>query len=488
MTHSTGTGSFLALAAIAALALTLGGCPQAATSNVDSQSETATGADAAPSGGLVGALPPLFGGPELLGNVGVGGPANPTGTGFDFDTSDDSSDGDVKDEDAFKLLAEPLEPDASLFAAGAAPTFNAAEQARLAAALAVPPVTENSILADVSVPDATSQNGLIAAVGRLAAILTAAGPTPDHPDQAGVFAGAWVQRDGAPLGTISGWYSQAAPSSPPPGFVEVGQFQGQYFDAAGVLRGVLTGRWGRTPQGRAFFRGLWRDDQNELVGVLKGRWNLPPGAADGTLAGRWAAFNLCDEADSLPAFDFAPGDTGGQTAGSESVADLNTYDTDATAIADELDVVLENGGLCLDRSRPYGFLRGAYRPFEPNAPVDPNVLANFDGVVRCLWRNSAGEVVGALLGRYAALAAPIESKGRAALGRFHGKYVDTQGQFIGFVRGVYGRSANGLGVFRAKYFDENENELGWLAGRWRVGAGQPGGPIFGLWNHEYAAP
>jgi len=359
----------------------------------------------------------------------------------------------------------------------------------------------------------------------------------DHPDSTsdssgGIFRGHWFAAVGPVQGVFRGQYRPLGPDELPDGIRGGGVFHGRYVDNEGKFRGFLRGRYGHGGDGRGLFIGRWLDRHERFVGVLKGHWRDEPEVNGGTLAGRWAAFNVCDEADSLPEVHFEDGDFGGFDASDEPVdidgmtatdlavgvngTFLRVADDGGDAIDDALEVdepldpdVVDIGQepdlrhgedvFCLDPARPHGFLRGWHTPFPP----DGERLG--DGWFRGHWRTAEGDIVGVLFGRWEYRDAPddqpegnleeemvadgdghnappsAQPHGRRH-GVFYGKYVSRSGVFRGFVRGVFGEGHHNLGVFRGRYFNAEEEAKGVLRGRWSNAPGQLGGPLFGAWS------
>jgi len=328
-------------------------------------------------------------------------------------------------------------------------------------------------------------------------------------------------------------------------------FRGKYIDLEGHFRGFLRGHYGHAPDGRGQFYGRWFDRHHRLMGILMGHWNDDPATDGGTFAGRWAAFDICAEADSLPEVQFDEGDFGGLDASDEVLEPGEPMDPSEPGIQDEPD--LRNNAVppCIDPDLPYGFLRGRHMPYPPPedgiALPDDGTVPPDDGTVppdgvrppprpgidgpgprpgqlgppprpntedrppvirpggrfRGRWRDHTGSVVGHLKGHYEPVmqampdGEPIDEQAsedvtppphRArVMGVFYGKYVDTTGRFRGFLRGRYGRGFHGLGVFRGHYYDADGQEMGVLRGRWANDPHKPGGPFFGFWNGQNLA-
>lgn len=384
----------------------------------------------------------------------------------------------LKDEEILQALRNPVD---------LADLTQLDEQTTLAATalsdtLALPEVTlpEDSIFDEITIDPNADPGPIIH--GKLAGRFWSNDPNTGSDHAGGLLRGQWLNHTGDPVGTIHGHYHPLPLGDLPGGLTGGGVFRGRYFDDQGELRGLLRGRYGHGPEGRALFFGRWYDQANHLVGVLRGTWTDDPNTPGGHFAGRWAGFNLCDELDSLPTYEFDPVDFGGFDAADEPVDELPA-EPPPHGVIGPMDPPLIELPPCVDPNQPFGMLRGWYMPYPPPAQVDPNDpnAPVADGSFRGRWRTARGIVVGHLLGRYENLP-PGEDEGDGVLlGKFYGKYVDLSGRFRGFIRGAYGRSAHGVGVFRGEYFNAAGDAQGVLLGHWRIAPQRPGGPYGGFW-------
>lgn len=68
-------------------------------------------------------------------------------------------------------------------------------------------------------------------------------------------------------------------------------------------------------------------------------------------------------------------------------------------------------------------------------------------------------------------------------GRLFGKVVDAEGNFVGYIHGVFGRGPNGLGVLRGQFFNGDSGEFeGVFRGRWDNAPDATGGPLWAVWS------
>nr|QDY92658.1 hypothetical protein fos2004AM_00027 [uncultured Planctomycetota bacterium] len=397
----------------------------------------------------------------------------------------------VKDAAVFSLLQDTVDVDsADLATQTVDEAANFAESETLYAEVSLDAVElpEESILEDVL----TSSGGPPIVHGRLGGRFWSDVPGSSSDQSGGIFRGRWIAADGQPLGVVRGQYRPLRPGDLPAGLIGGGVFHGKYVDREGHFRGLLRGRYGHGPEGRGLFFGRWFDRHDRLVGILKGDWRDEPGTEGGSFAGRWAAFNLCEEVATLPEYEFEEGDFGGfdtsdEVLAAEEILAEEQPDPLQIRIENEPDLLLADEPPCIDPDLPYGFLRGWHRPSIAEDESEPPV----DGVFRGRWRTANGVVVGVLFGRYEPL--PPEEDPSAVLGgenpptegrvmgKFYGKYVNSSGQFRGFVRGVYGASVHDVGVFHGHYFNPNTEAQGTLLGRWDHAPQRPGGPFFGFW-------
>jgi hypothetical protein len=347
-------------------------------------------------------------------------------------------------------------------------------------------LSEDAILSEVSVTD---DGGLVIAHGGLAGRFLNDIPDSHSDLSSGCFRGRWFSANGEVRGVVRGEYRPLPPENLPPGLAGGGIFHGKYIDIEGRFRGFLRGRYGHRPDRPGYFFGRWLGRHQQLIGVLGGRWQDDPNFNGGTFRGRWAAFNICDEADSL--LEMEPNST--EELSADILAELSADDeeldrlatandlraSDDVSVLDEPDVVLAGGPPCIEPGAPYGFLRGWHRP-QP--PEDPNEPGPPHGVFHGRWRAANGDVLGRLAGRYVAIDEPPQEPPLPGVrGHFRGRYVGSSGNIDGFLLGVYGGSPHGLAVFHGRYFDVDGNPLGVLRGRWHDAPQQPGGPFFGGW-------
>ncbi|MFH1747555.1 MAG: hypothetical protein ABIG44_10975 [Planctomycetota bacterium] len=389
----------------------------------------------------------------------------------------------LKEEAVFQVLQEmvPTDPVAPATLTADEPA-NFAEDVNLYADASTTAVeiSEASILADVSIAD----GGQLFAVGTLAGRFWNDVLDSNSDESGGMFRGRWLAANGQPLGVLRGEYRPLRNEALGLGLQGGGVFHGKFIDTEGHFMGVLRGRYGHAADGAGLFFGRWFDRHNRLIGILKGHWHDEAGTQGGLFAGRWAAFNLCDELATLSDPLFAAGDFGGLEATDELV-ELTPADFDPTPLNREPDLLLTEDPPCIDPDQPHGFLRGWHVPFADGSQPPDDV-----GIIRGKWHAANGVHLGWLIGHYVP-----EPPGNALelnpedgdpeegqlLGRFYGKYVDRTGYFRGFIRGGYGVSAHGLGVFRGHYYDRTGQEMGALQGRWTHAPERPGGPFFGIW-------
>ena len=462
------------LGAVAVLA-SLAGCPNAATTDelldLLLGDQTAAREVAAATEDESVQAAPQPGSPMSYGTSVTGSSAGVAATEASEATAGEET--AVKDEDVFKALADAVAADDELTAEDSADeTHYFGEDAT-----AYDSAETEADAEDVSV---TAEVGVTApeyavAHGRLRGKYLHDLPDGTSDTTGGVFRGRWLAANGEERGVLRGEYWPFEPGQAPLGLLGGGVFHGKYIDADGEFRGVLRGRYGHGLAGRRLFFGHWIDAGGQLVGVLKGHWRDEPGTGGGRFWGRWAAFNLCDETDSLPPVTFEEGDFGGFT---ETDEDLGTLGDDGgdVVIEEQADVVVADGPPCIDPNTPHGFLHGWHREW-----ADPNATG---GWLYGRWRSADGRLIGYLIGRYELLPPATEETGAQAEGKFYGKYVSLTGHFHGFIRGAYGRTEHKLDVFRGQYFGAAGVLKGELRGRWADLANRPGGPFFGVWYGE----
>lgn len=344
--------------------------------------------------------------------------------------------------------------------------------------------------------DTLVRGGLIRSHGGLAGRFVNDDPNANSDEVGGEFHGRWFSAEGEVRGVVRGEFRPATPDNLPPGLAGGGVFNGRYIDSDGHFRGFLRGRYGHREGARGFFFGRWLDRNHRLVGVVKGHWDEEPGAGGGMFRGRWAAFNICDEAASMPESDLenlSP-DTvdavAGLTLTDAALTQAEGVDiapADDVEILDETDVGADVDGPCINPDAPYGFLRGWYRPVrpqddpnDPGDPNDPNAPGPRHGVMRGHWYSVSGRIGGRLLGRWVAIDEE-PGDGPRVLGHFNAHYLSRSGEIRGSIHGAYGVSEHGLRIFRGRYFDADGEPLGAMAGRWGAAPNRPGGPFFGMW-------
>ena len=346
----------------------------------------------------------------------------------------------------------------------------------------------------------------------------------------GFFHGKYIDADGQFQGFLRGRYGHTSQSR--------SLFFGRWYDRHQRLVGVLKGHWIDDPN-----RGLAALDVNSTTITTIGIGTSPStavagaaatgnagtssatdagrpagengevavtgnasGSASGniqvlvagdahTIAGRWAAYDVCSETDWLPEAEFADGDFGGYEAVDVTLdTSVAAFDPDDTSLQAEGDLQRGNAQQCVDPDLPFGFIRGWHSP-QPQGQTEHDDIPDSDdptadpNTFRGHWRNSDGTITGVLLGHYEPLmTAEADTSNRAtaqtASGTFYGKYLDETGRLRGFIRGTYGHGFHRVGVFRGHYFDADEQEKGILWGRWSNAPETPGGPFFGLWQGE----
>ncbi len=384
------------------------------------------------------------------------------------------------------------------------------------------------VVADEQTDDASRQaaQGLILAHGMLAGRLWPDDSEGDPDEAGGIFRGRWFTSGGTVTGYLRGSYAPLPAGDVPAGLAAAGTFQGKYIDSEGRFQGFLRGRYGRTPHGRRMFVGWIYDGDKQHAGVLKGHWGSPRTATaeapqashqttlrgDEVFAGRWAIFDICAENETLPEYDFDPNDFGGFQPTDEQLTDEDLQEVD-----DSGETLDEGSGqrdadvaLCIDPSQAFGLLAGWYAGPDPNAAPDEPT----GGLFRGRWRSPGREPLGVLFGRFVEIGVttthagdaaapgdppahdpndpgeqdaemetpPGDTMGALVVGIFYGKYVDSSGQFRGFIRGTFGRSRNGLAVFSGHYYNAAHEELGILLGRWNPHYDVGGGLFGGVWN------
>lgn len=382
-------------------------------------------------------------------------------------------DGVVKSTDIFRALEQPVTTATAVEAPAIAEPAVATE---LVPQPALVTADYGVDAAELEAEVAVGGHGLVAGLGTFVGRFTSDIPGDPSTESPGVFHGRWQTATGDPLGTLHGRYRPLPLAELPSILTGGGIFHGRYVDDDGELIGKLHGRYGYGPDGAGLLFGRWLDRHNRLVGILKGVWNDDPNAGGGHFAGRWAAFHLCSEIDTLPEVAFEPDDFGDI----EATGDTTQVDSIIT-VAAEPDLIRADDPLCVDPNRAHGFLRGWHVP-------DPNAVDDDAGFFRARWQTAWGALRGRIVGHYRPVdpdevlfvGDPNQPQGEV-LGVFYGKYVDRTGHFRGLVRGVYGVSVHDVGVFRGVYFNPNGRAEGVLLGRWNDDPERFGGPMAGVW-------
>lgn len=486
------------------------------------------------AGALLGATLPMF----LI----AGCPATPTDTSASSDQSDLLTASNRLASAVAGLVdgaATTTTTSSSPVSSSADAANNAAEDSPLAApdadALLAEPVgfdaidvSEDEIAGDVAYSrdgDARFRHGGLA--GRF----LNERPHSNSDTSPGMFRGDWFNAVGEVTGHVEGHYHPIRPADLPPGIVGGGEFEGRLTWLDGRPGGMLRGHYGHERDARGRFIGRWFNGDGELIGALRGHWDDVPGTDGGVFAGRWGAYNVCDESDSLssdPAIaevdslDFAGLDAMAQAAADELLA-AGTDDAGAIDTIDaQIDVALSReDGMppCGDPGRPHGFLYGRHWRERPNPDMPRRPHGRFAGN----WANADREIVAHIAGEWIARepmggdgeplvsddgadsaglsdAAPLDEllipgqpadgdgtlesrpPGRAhVLGLFRGAIIGRGDEVRGYLRGAFGRSAHGVMVFRGQFFGRDEQPLGEVRGRWDTNGERPGGPFFGMW-------
>lgn len=300
----------------------------------------------------------------------------------------------------------------------------------------------------------------------------------------GAFRGQWTNADGDVIGSIRGEYFALRGVDLPDPLIGGGVFRGKLIDLDGRFLGFLHGRYGHAPNEQSLFYGRWFDRAMRVVGVMRGRWLDDPAINGGQFGGEWAAFDPCAVGEALPDIAFEDGDFGGFDTTPETVDPAAFVAAIAPMLVELADADTAPAPPCVDPNQPFGFLRGWHVAAPPTDDNPPPLDGGFSGH----WATAAGQVHGALIGRWEIIdeAGPADGDDAppafARLGLFHGKIVNADGQVIGFLRGVFGVRWYGLGVFRGEYFDSSGGPQGHVRGRWDDAPRRPGGPFFGTWN------
>ncbi|TWT41922.1 hypothetical protein RAS1_30460 [Phycisphaerae bacterium RAS1] len=310
----------------------------------------------------------------------------------------------------------------------------------------------------------------------------------DDPDRVGgVIRGLWFNHENDAVGALRGVYIPIDPDNLPEGIVGGGLIRAKIVDLNGRFRGILRGRYGHSADGRHLFAGRWFDRFQRLVGVVRGHWRDVEDKPGGVFAGRWAGFSICGEAGSMPDVRFEPNDFGNIAATDEpALPSDDEIDPDEVGFDDDPAVDGATVEDCIDLDGRFGFLRGWHlpRPIDSDGDGEPDRRG---GVFAAHWRTAGGDVEGVLMGHYVAREDDAagdgdQPPGPRVRGRFYGRVLNSDGELIGYVRGVYGRGRFGLGVFRGQYFDAEKEPQGVLRGRWDDAPNRPGGPLLGVWR------
>lgn len=399
-------------------------------------------------------------------------------------------------------------PEVEIATVTTVPVFTAAEVAEFEGDADEVDLSEEEFLDTVrSGPD---DDGPPGPHGELAGRFMNDRPDSDSSHSPGVFQGRWFGAGGEVQGLLAGDYHPVRPDELPPGIVGGGVFQGHYVGNDGRFRGFLRGRYGHAEDGRGMFVGQWHDRHLRLLGVLRGHWEDAADRNGGRFAGRWAAVNVCDEADGLatvetdqdPAveaeLDALEVELDGLVAAEAAAVDAFAEFEDEVSVEgidDEPDV-LESDRPCVENA---GFIRGWHMPglpdgFEPNHPAD--------GVWRARWRDASGEHRGHVRGLWAHRERPDDEPNEPnepapgpddgdgdgdgmhhprVRGTFAGRVFNAADAPIGVIRGVYGVGRHRMGVFRARFFNLDGEPRGALRGRWDNAPDRRGGPMFGRW-------
>jgi hypothetical protein len=182
-----------------------------------------------------------------------------------------------------------------------------------------------------------------------------------------------------------------------------------------------------------------------LIGIPKGKLDTALSVTD-SLAEYTVAFETKPLAVSFP------------------LRDLLTLDT-VIQVNDAGNAVLFNGFLMRPHDCPKGFLGGVW---QHNSDTT-------GGEFKGRWISRNGLLMGHVEGRYG-----INANG---LRVFFGKYIDVDGRFEGYLRGIWGRCTvvRGGGYFSGVFYSPTKEPMGRLHGHWR--AHEAGVGVFqGIWK------
>lgn len=359
----------------------------------------------------------------------------------------------------------------------------------------------------------------------------------------GGYRGKLIDMSGEFRGFIRGRYAKTPDGQ--------GIFLGRWFDRNDRYVGLMKGEWNQgstngesaldagAPTGDAQSTGEGDDEpvsSNDDTTSSESSEDDPTADEPGTFTGRWVAFSVCDESTTLP-----------DTSSIEDPVDVvpptdeTLSDNDAAAFGEAADMSeqqigdeavrpagVDDAG-CIDADAAHGTLRGWHLPGEViNTPS-----GNFadTGHFKGEWRNENDEPVGYLVGAYVVFGDMVLPTDVAAnelprgdgqqsdagegestdsnegdddrlppppggnlpgrmpgsKGMMFGKVVDLDGNFVGFVRGVFGQGPNGLGVMRGEYYSaESGGFEGIFRGRWDNSSDAPGGAFWAVWSGQEA--
>ncbi|MBL8877636.1 MAG: hypothetical protein JNG88_00830 [Phycisphaerales bacterium] len=265
----------------------------------------------------------------------------------------------------------------------------------------------------------------------------------------------------------------------------------------------------------------------------------PTADEPGTFTGRWVAFSVCDESAALPD-STAASDPAEIMPSSDEPLDENT----AAAFGDAADMSeeqigdeavrpagIEDAG-CIDPNAAHGTLRGWHQPGEITEAPSGNFAET--GHFKGEWRNESGEPAGYVVGAYVIFAEFVVARpdvattelpgdenqetdsstdstdagdgdndredklppppggnlpGRmpSSKGMLFGKVIDLDGNFVGYVRGVFGQGPNGLGVMSGAYHSADASGFqGVFRGRWDHAPDSTGGAFWAMWTGQEA--
>lgn len=386
-------------------------------------------------------------------------------------------------------------------------------------------ISEEEIAADV----ATSRGGRRPfRHGGLAGRFLNDRPGGSSNNSAGQFRGEWFNAAGEVIAHLNGVYQPLRPDELPPGIVGGGLFEGRLMSVEGRPEGVLRGHYGHGRNSRGAFVGRWLDVEGHMIGALRGFWRDVPESGGGVFAGRWGAYRICDEADSLiddPSIDEQGLDALALNALLQPADAAGAITLEVSPQIDEQSDMrlLPEGSTapCVEPGTPHGFLLGRHWPLRPDPDQPRRPRGGFAGD----WVGADRELSARVIGRWIARATdgddggvPLMSDDDAAtagaglfapagagltpsddgidglgaspadgpqrgrvLGHFQGVIVGGDEQVRGYVSGAFGVSAHGAQVFRGQFLNADERPLGHIRGRWAQNPNRPGGPIFGVW-------